>query len=126
MALRSTTDVSPSSATAPVAATGASRQLRPRKRVAASPDMDDTQDYRTLDAATIVECPICQRKFDAVALNTHLDRGCDPSETTPPPRAATDWLTGTLAESSTTKRLTRPQYQMKSERDLKKMLEVRV
>ena len=40
---------------------------RSRKRVRGTPDED--QDYRALDAGTIVQCPICQREFDAVAIN---------------------------------------------------------
>lgn len=95
---------------------------RSRKRVRGTPDED--QDYRTLDAGTIVQCPICQREFDTAALNAHLDRGCGTED--PGPSTMGHWL---LASSPVTqtpeKRLTRPQYQLKTERDMRKLLEVR-
>ncbi|WFD37702.1 RING-type E3 ubiquitin transferase [Malassezia japonica] len=94
------------------------RRLRPRQARAslaepASPDVD----YRSLQAADTVQCPICSRSFTAADLNTHLDRGCDPSA---PP---SNWLGAPAHDPfANAKRLTRPQYQLKSERDLRKLL----
>ena len=87
-------------------------------------------DYRELGAEDTVQCPICQQAFTTVALNEHLDRGCTPGRASPP-RAASGrmdaWL-GVRAPQEDlreAKRLTRPQYQLKSERDMRKLLEVR-
>lgn len=82
-------------------------------------------DYRSLQgmscaphaADDTVQCPICARSFTAADLNTHLDMGCDPSSSSPSP--APDPF-------AHAKRLTRPQYQLKSEKDLRKMLGVRL
>lgn len=63
-------------------------------------------DYREIPDELLVQCPICDRELAAAELNTHLDLGC----AQPAP---------VLDE----KRLTRPQYQLKSERDLRKMLQ---
>lgn len=100
-------------------------RLRPRKRVTGTPDED--LDCRTLDADSIVQCPICQREFDVAALNAHLDRGCGVDDAKP--TASMDaWLrlssTPTATPGASSKRITRPQYQLKSERDLRKLLEV--
>ncbi|WFD45804.1 RING-type E3 ubiquitin transferase [Malassezia furfur] len=81
------------------------RRLRPRK--------EEPVDYRSLQADDTVQCPICARSFTAADLNTHLDMGCNPSSASPSP--APDPFVHA-------KRLTRPQYQLKSERDLRKML----
>jgi len=105
------------------------RRLRPRTRhVAETPEPEDV-DYRALDSAHIVQCPICFGSFDAVALNKHLDEGCGgPSAAGPssaPPASMDAWLGNkhsSLWEGA--RRLTRPQYQLKSERDLRKMLDV--
>ena len=95
---------------------------RSRKRVRGTPDED--QDYRALDAGTIVQCPICQREFDAIAINAHLDRGCGTEDPGPP--TMDHWLRASSPVThSTEKRLTRPQYQLKTERDMRKLLEVR-
>lgn len=96
---------------------------RPRKRVAGTPEVDDV-DYRALDANVMVQCPICQRTFDAVSLNTHLDRGCG-TESASAAAPMDRWL-GITKEphTQTNKRLTRPNYQLKSERDMRKLLEV--
>lgn len=104
------------------------RRLRPRTRhVAETPEPEDV-DYRALDSAHIVQCPICFGSFDAVALNKHLDEGCGgPSAAGPssaPPASMDAWLGNkhsSLWEGA--RRLTRPQYQLKSERDLRKMLD---
>lgn len=63
-------------------------------------------DYREIPDELPVQCPICARELAAAALNTHLDLGCE----SPAPK---------LDE----KRLTRPQYQLKNERDLRKLLQ---
>jgi len=99
------------------------RYLRPRKRVAGTPDVDDV-DYRTLNADFMVQCPICRQEFDAVSLNAHLDYGCG-TETTTNPAPMDSWL-GVSKETNTqgTKKLTRPQYHLKTERDMRKLLEV--
>lgn len=99
------------------------RYLRPRKRVAGTPDVDDV-DYRALNADVMVQCPICQKEFDAVSLNAHLDYGCG-TETATNTASMDNWL-GVSKEPNTqaNKKLTRPQYQLKSERDMRKLLEV--
>ena len=68
--------------------------------------------------------PICQREFDAVAINAHLDRGCGTEDPGPP--TMDHWLRASSPVThSPEKRLTRPQYQLKTERDMRKLLEVR-
>lgn len=118
--------LAPEKAKRPAEESPSGRQLRPRKRVAGTPDMDEETDldYRHLKEDTIVACPICQRTFDALALNAHLDRGCgaDTPEASTSRPSQQNWLA--TPHSIPTKRLTRPQYQLKSERDLRKMLEV--
>lgn len=114
----------------------AKRRLRPRKRAAVD-DLDGGYvDYRALDASTVVQCPICQHEFDAATLNEHLDRGCGLDD--PHPASSSSALSSTASSSKMDswlrrpsmtqqpcpKRLTRPQYQLKSEKDLRKMLEV--
>ncbi|PKI83939.1 Rad18p [Malassezia vespertilionis] len=84
------------------------RRLRPRT---------GGMDYRDLTAADAVQCPICAVSFTAAELNAHLDFGCDPSQPPPAPPVPPDPF-------ANAKRLTRPQYQLKSERDLRKMLAV--
>ncbi|WFD36032.1 hypothetical protein MCUN1_002903 [Malassezia cuniculi] len=74
----------------------------PRKRRRAA-----NVDYREIPDELLVECPICARELPAAELNTHLDLGCSSAP----------------APGSDEKRLTRPQYQLKSERDLRKMLQ---
>ena len=65
-------------------------------------------DYRELPDEHLVQCPICMHELPAAELNTHLDLGC----AQPPPSHTAD-----------EKRLTRPQYQLKNERDLRRMLQ---
>ena len=112
----------------------AKRRLRPRKRAAVD-DLDGEHvDYRALDASTVVLCPICQHEFDAATLNEHLDRGCGLDDPHPASSSALSstasskmdsWLRRpSMTHQPCPKRLTRPQYQLKSEKDLRKMLEV--
>lgn len=94
------------------------------------PSAQPPVDYRELGAEDTVQCPICQHAFTTVALNEHLDRGCTPGRASPPraPSGRMDAWLGVRApqeELREAKRLTRPQYQLKSERDMRKMLEVR-
>ncbi|EDP43226.1 hypothetical protein MGL_2236 [Malassezia globosa CBS 7966] len=109
------------------------RRLRPRKRAAVD-DLDGEHvDYRALDASTLVQCPICQHEFDAATLNEHLDRGCGLDDPHPASSSALSstasskmdsWLRRpSMTHQPSPKRLTRPQYQLKSEKDLRKMLE---
>lgn len=78
-----------------------------------------------------MKCPICGRSFTAIALNEHLDRGCDPAASAPSAPPSKGGMETWLGAAPTpdpwadAKRLTRPQYQLKSERDMRKMLEVR-
>lgn len=102
---------------------GEHRYLRPRKRVAGTPGVDDV-DYRTLNSDIVVQCPICQQKFDVASLNAHLDYGCGIEPATNS-TSMDSWL-GVSKETNTqaTKKLTRPQYHLKTERDMRKLLEV--
>ena len=113
-----------------------------------SDDNVDDDDYRPpgereaeekkLEADDTVACPICNHTFTVIALNAHLDKNnCHPG--CPEPSAAerglakakptntSQWFNKPTAlgtgTSTPTKKLTRPQYNLKSERDLKKLLE---
>ncbi|CDU25615.1 related to postreplication repair protein uvsH/nuvA [Sporisorium scitamineum] len=101
---------------------------------------------RELKADDPVECPICRHKFTVTALNRHLDsarcydgfpepsaeeRGLAPK----PAKTTSSWFTKNASAASPStnsdatssmaneKRLVRPQYNLKSERDLRKLLD---
>lgn len=99
---------------------------------------------RELKADDLVECPICSHKFTVTALNRHLDSArCYPGFPEPSPeerglatkpaKSTSSWFTkGAPSTTSATdgatsmaneKRLIRPQYNLKSERDLRKLLD---
>lgn len=108
---------------------------------------DSKPSDRQLKADDLVECPICRHKFTVTALNRHLDsaqcydgfpepsaeeRGLAPKAA----KATSSWFTknaASVASPSTSsdasssmaneKRLVRPQYNLKSERDLRKLLD---
>ncbi|EPQ29313.1 uncharacterized protein PFL1_03068 [Pseudozyma flocculosa PF-1] len=109
----------------------------------AAPD----KDIHDLKSDDQVACPICEHHFTVAALNAHLDKnkcypGCPPPPIqergmAPKPKAqgtpnSAAWFSKASAGNSnsdasgpaaTAKRLHRPQYQLKSERDLRKLLE---
>ncbi len=96
-----------------------------------------------LKADDLVSCPICDHKFTVTALNRHLDSaGCHPGFPEPtleerglaskPKKTTSSWFTNNAASSSSTdgaasmaneKRIHRLQYTLKSDRDLRKLLE---
>ncbi|PWN46899.1 hypothetical protein IE53DRAFT_390958, partial [Violaceomyces palustris] len=108
-------------------------------------------DHLKLQASDMVQCPICCHEFTMAALNVHLDKGgC--SKEDPPPSAherggttvgrkvvnaatTSSWFSrggssnnpSSSSSSSSnlvaTKKLTRPPYHLKTERDLRKLLE---
>lgn len=101
---------------------------------------------RELKADDLVECPICSHRFTVTALNRHLDLAIcyngfpEPSAedrglVSKPAKTTSSWLTKNAAASSSSvnsdasssmaneKRLVRPQYNLKSERDLRKLLD---
>ncbi|CBQ71540.1 related to postreplication repair protein uvsH/nuvA [Sporisorium reilianum SRZ2] len=123
-------------------ASAASVHPSPSKRRAVETKSSD----RELKADDLVECPICRHKFTVTALNRHLDsaqcydgfpepsaeqRGLAPKAA----KTTSSWFTkGASAASPSTsadatssmaneKRLVRPQYNLKSERDLRKLLD---
>ncbi|TKY86337.1 hypothetical protein EX895_004486 [Sporisorium graminicola] len=122
---------------------GASSHSSPSKRHVNDPTTSDRQ----LKADDLVECPICRHKFTVTALNRHLDSaGCydgfpEPSAeerglAPKPAKTTSSWFTKNATASSPStntdassssmaneKRLVRPQYSLKSERDLRKLLD---
>ncbi|WFD31348.1 hypothetical protein MSPP1_002383 [Malassezia sp. CBS 17886] len=107
------------------------RRLRTRRGrnggAAAASAAQGSVDYRRLDAH-MVECPICQQTLSAATLNTHLDSSCAPPAAEA--SSARRWILGSARGDSETapdvpdaKRLTRPQYNLTSEKDLRKMLQ---
>ncbi|KAN0064641.1 E3 ubiquitin-protein ligase rad18 [Thecaphora frezii] len=101
------------------------------------------REHHDLKSDDQVACPICEHRFTVVALNAHLDKnkcypGCPaPSAQErglalrPKPQAGASGTAAWFAKaadaaassSSSAKRLHRPQYSLKSERDLRKLLE---
>lgn len=97
---------------------------------------------RELKADDLVECPICSHKFTLSALHRHLDSvSCYPGFPEPSPEerglapksakpSSSSWLTlatihsdATSSMAASEKRLHRPQYNLKSDRDLRKLLD---
>lgn len=99
-----------------------------------------------LKADDLVECPICSHKFTVTALNRHLDSAkCYPGFPEPSPevrglaskpaKVTSSWFTKGVSSSTSTntdaattsmaneKRLVRPQYNLRTERELRKLLE---
>lgn len=126
-----------------------SRSSPSKRRNQAGQDASAKVSDRELKADDLVECPICSHKFTVTALNRHLDSArCyagfpEPSAeerglASKPAKSTSSWFTkGPSSSSSTTttaitdgavnmsneKRLVRPQYNLKSERDLRKLLD---
>ncbi|SPC61377.1 related to postreplication repair protein uvsH/nuvA [Ustilago sp. UG-2017b] len=91
----------------------------------------------------LVECPICTHKFTLTALNRHLDSAnCYPGFLQPSPqerglastttttKSTCSWFTqprcssiSASSDAANEKRLVRPQYNLKSERELRKLLQ---
>ncbi|GAC95700.1 hypothetical protein PHSY_003276 [Pseudozyma hubeiensis SY62] len=127
----------------------ASARASPSKRRShsAREDPPPKSSDRELKADDLVQCPICSHKFTVSALNRHLDSAsCYPGFPEPSPeerglaskpaKPASSWFTKpsitsssslstTIAGSDTAneKRLHRPQYNLKSDRDLRKLLD---
>ncbi|KAJ1025561.1 hypothetical protein NDA18_003904 [Ustilago nuda] len=97
-----------------------------------------------LKAHHLVQCPICTHNFTVTALNRHLDSAnCYPgfpqpspqerglaSTTTTTTKSTCSWFTqprcssiSASSDAANEKRLVRPQYNLKSERDLRKLLQ---
>ncbi|SYW85815.1 related to postreplication repair protein uvsH/nuvA [Ustilago bromivora] len=95
-----------------------------------------------LKADHLVECPICTHKFTVTALNRHLDSAnCYPGFPQPSPqerglasttttKSTCSWFTqprcssiSASSDAANEKRLVRPQYNLKSERELRKLLQ---
>lgn len=124
-----------------------SSRSSPSKRRAHEPPPPPPMDAnRELKADDLVQCPICSHKFTVTALNRHLDSAaCYPGFPEPSPEdrglvskpkktTTSAWFTHQSSTNATPtsegsasmtneKRLVRPQYNLRSERELRKLLE---
>ncbi len=98
--------------------------------------IDDASHNRQLKADDLVQCPICSHKFTVSALDRHLDTiTCKQGDPQPSleerglaskPAKPSSWFTpaSTTADLGyNEKRLVRPQYNLRSERELRKLLD---
>lgn len=117
-----------------------SRSSPSKQRRNQSRDETPTRDTnRELKADDLVQCPICSHRFTVTALNRHLDSAnCYPGFPEPSPedrglaskpaKPTSAWFTkgSTSAPAdamANEKRLVRPQYNLRSDRELRKLLD---
>ena len=120
-----------------------SRPLPTSRRNRAHEEASVRASDRDLKADDPVQCPICGHKFTVTALNRHLDSArCYPGFPEPsadergiapkPARTSSSWFTkgsslsagvDGSASMANEKRLVRPQYNLRSERELRKLLD---
>ncbi|UZJ55291.1 hypothetical protein CBS101457_004611 [Exobasidium rhododendri] len=109
--------------------------------------IEENKDYRSMQASDMVECPICNYTFTLVALNQHMDKGCNPGDPEPSPRerglptasakvnvGGSSWfqrpnpnaksgIPSTNGVGARKKKLARPNYTFVKDADVKRMLD---
>ncbi|KAK0559729.1 E3 ubiquitin-protein ligase rad18 [Tilletia horrida] len=126
-----------STAAAAREATGSSSADKSQKKESPARGSGSTPRVVEMKATDVAPCPICNQDFTLAKLNVHLDKGCDGSKSAPEPSPSTSrsaWFTRPNGENSSfrnggkapfegAKKMVRPQYVGKSDRDMKKMLQ---